>query len=305
MTASPSLTKPKRTGFRAEWLWAYALVLPTVVGLCVLNIYPFFQSIYTSLLRWQGLGAAKFVGLKNYQKLFSSKELGYMTLNTLGYMVLTVPIGVFLALVLGAMLNTKRLRGRDIYRGIFFQPMVVAPAAIAMVWRWIYNTDVGILNYALRLIGIPGVNWLSNPNWALIAVAIIGVWSAVGYDVVLILAGLQAIPETYYEASEIDGASRVRQFFHITVPLISPTLFFVVLMRMIGSIRQFDTIYMLIKPENPAYKSAATLMVWFYREAFEKFDKGYGSAIMIWSVLIIGAFTLIQFVSEKKLVHYD
>jgi multiple sugar transport system permease protein len=306
MTVSPARRdlRARGTRNRAEWLWAYLLIAPTIVGLCALNVYPFFGSLYTSLLKSQGLGPTKFVGLQNYQKMFGSAEIWRTTLNTLWYMVLTVPVGVFLALVLASLLNTK-IRGRDMYRGIYFLPMVVAPAAVAMVWRWIFNAENGILNQALLVLGVTGPKWLSDPTTAIISCAVIGVWSAVGYDLVLILAGLQSIPNTYYEASEIDGASRVQQFFRITVPLISPTLFFVILMRMMNSIKQFDTIYMLVRAENPAFKSTVTLMVLFFREAFEKFNKGYASAIVIWSMVIIGVLTVVQFVAEKKLVYYD
>lgn len=305
MTSSP--VRPdlrRRSRFKSQWLWAYALIAPTIIGLCVLNIYPFFDSIRTSLYRSQGLGPNTFVGLDNYVKMFADPTTWQITLNTLLYMVLTVPVGIFLSLILAALLNTK-IRGRDLYRGIYFLPMVVAPAAVASVWRWIFNTENGILNQALSVFGVSGPNWLSNPNTALIACAIIGIWSAVGYDLVLILSGLQSISQSYYEASEIDGASPVQQFFRITIPLISPTLFFVIMMRVMTSIKQFDTIYLLVKANNPAYKKTATLMVHFYREAFEKFNKGYASAIVIWSMAIILVITAFQFWAEKRVVHYD
>lgn len=258
----------------------------------------------TSLQRSQGLGPVKFVGLNNYTKLLTDKTTWQVTYNTFVYMLLTVPVGVFLALILAALLN-KKIRGRDIYRGIYFLPMVVAPAAVAMVWKWIFNAENGVLNYVIGLFGITGPTWLSSPSTALLSCAIIGIWSAVGYDLVLILSGLQSISRSYYEASEIDGASGRQQFLHITIPLISPTLFFVVMMRVMTSLKQFDTIYLLIKSNNPAYKKSATLMVHFYREAFEKFNKGYASAIVVWSLVIISIFTVAQFVAEKKLVHYD
>ena len=296
--------RKRRLTFKSEWAWAYFLIAPTIIGLCILNIYPFFESISMSLYKSQGLGPAKYVGLNNYVKLFHDKTTWQVTVNTLYYMVMTVPIGVFVALVLAALLNNE-LRGRDIYRGIYFLPMVVAPAAVAMVWRWIFNGDFGILNHTLGLLGISGTNWLSNPSTALPAMAAIGIWSSVGYDLVLILAGLQSISRTYYEAAQIDGAGRLQQFLHITIPQISPTLFFVVMMRVMNSIKQFDTIYLLVKADNPAFKNASTLMVYFYREAFEKFNKGYASAIIVWSMVIIALITAFQFYAEKRLVHYD
>lgn len=304
-TVNPDLrARKKALHFKSEWGWAYLLVAPTIVGLLIINIYPFVESIILSLYKSQGLGAAKYVGLNNYVKMFSDGQIWQSTLNTLYFMLLTVPVGVLLALILAVLLNTK-IRGRSVYRAIYFMPMVVAPAAVAMVWKWIFNSDVGILNQFLNLFGVSNINWLSDPSTAIGSCAVICIWSAVGYDLVLILAGLQSIPVTYYEASEIDGASALQRFFHITVPLISPTLFFVVIMRVMASIKQFDTVYLLIKAQNPAYKKAITLMVMFYREAFEKFNKGYASAIVMWSFAIIMVITALQFVAEKKLVHYD
>lgn len=283
---------------------AFILIAPTIIGLFALNIYPFFDTIRRSLYRTQGLGPEKYVAFQNYVDLFKDEMIGRATGNTLMYMLLTVPVGVMLSLIFAALLNS-RIKGRDVYRGIYFLPMVVAPAAVAMVWRWIFNADNGILNIALKAIGIQGPTWLSDPKTALLSCAIIGIWSSVGYDLVMILAGLQSISKSYYEAAQIDGASGVQTFWHITVPMVSPTLFFVVLMRAMSSLKQFDTIYMLIKSNNPAYKSGTVLMTLFYREAFEKFNKGYASAIVLYTFVIIAIFTAIQFAAEKKLVHYE
>ncbi len=290
--------------FKSDWAWAYLLVAPTVIGLIILNFYPFVETIILSTQKSQGLGPVKYVGAQNYIKMFGNAQTWQSTLNTIYYMILTVPVGVFIALILAVLLNSK-IRGRDTFRGIYFMPMVVAPAAVAMVWRWIFNAEVGVLNQFLGIFGAGATNWLSDPNIAIVSCAIIGIWSAVGYDLVLILAGLQSISKTYYEASQIDGANGAQQFFHITVPLISPTLFFVVIMRVMASIKQFDTVYMLVKANNPAYKKTITLMVMFYREAFEKFNKGYASAIVMWSFVIIMLITALQFWAEKRMVHYE
>ena len=280
------------------------MVAPTIIGLIILNIYPFFYTIYLSTMKFQGLGKPKYIGFQNFSKMLSDAMTWNALRNTLLFVLFTVPVGVFLSLIFAALLNSK-IRGRDTYRAIYFLPMVVAPAAVAMVWKWILNSDIGILNQFLGLFGIQGPTWISDPKTALISCAIINIWSAIGYDLVLILAGLQSISKTYYEAAEIDGASPVQSFFHITVPLISPTLFFVVLMRTMTSLKQFDTVYLLVKADNPAYKSTATLMTLFYREAFEKFNKGYASAIVLFSFVLISIFTVIQLIAEKKLVHYE
>ena len=160
------------------------LIAPTIIGLIILNIYPFFNSIWLSLQKMQGLTPAKFIGLKNYQTLFADKLVMQATWNTLYFMLLTVPVGVFLALVMATLLNNK-IRGRDLYRGIYFLPLVVAPAAIAMVWRWMFNAENGIINQALAIFHITGPGWLSDPNTALVSCAIITIWSSLGYDLVL------------------------------------------------------------------------------------------------------------------------
>lgn len=287
-----------------EWGWAYLLVAPTIIGLIILNIIPFVQTIIMSFYKKVGLFGTKYVGFGNFEKLFTDSQVWQSTGNTMLYMLYTVPIGIIIALILAVFLNSK-IKGRNLFRGIYFLPMVVAPAAVAMVWRWIFNGEFGILNVFVKILGGTNVNWLSQPGISLVSCAIIGIWSAVGYDLVLLLAGLQSIPKTYYEAAEIDGANGVQKFINITLPQISPTLFFVLIMRTMASIKQFDTIYLLFKPANPAYKKTITLMVQFYREAFEKFSEGYAATIVLWSFVIIGVITLIQFWGEKKFVNYD
>ena len=314
LTANRMITEKSRRG-RKPWNqsagWGLVLVAPTIIGLCVLNIWPFFQTLWLSLMKYTNVGDPKYIGFENYVKMLTGKatagsvSIWQATGNTLVFVLLTVPVGVFIALILATLLN-NRIRGRNVYRGIYFLPMVVAPAAVAFVWKWILNSDNGILNQFLGLFGIRGTTWISDPNTALLSCAVINIWSAVGYDLVLILAGLQSISRTYYEAAEIDGAGPAARFFHITIPMVSPTLFFVILMRTMTSLKQFDTVYLLVPSRsNPAYRNAATLMTVFYREAFEKFNKGYASAIVIFSFLLISIFTLIQFVAEKKLVHYE
>ena len=296
--------RKNRIGKKSEWLWAYALIAPTMIGLTILNIYPLIKTISLSMYQSMGLGPAKYIGLKNFEKMFTTPMIWQATWNTIRFMLMTVPVGIAIALVLASFLN-RNIRGRDVYRGIYFLPTIVTPVAIALVWQWLFNGELGLINQFLHLFGIQGPYWLSNPSTALLSCAIITVWGSVGYDLVLLLSGLQSISRHYYEASEIDGASQFRQFFHITLPLITPTLFFVFLVRLMNALKVFDIIYLLIRPANPAYRSAVTLMPLFYREGYETFNKGYASAIVLWTFAIIMLFTLIQLFGEKKLVNYD
>lgn len=177
--------------------------------------------------------------------MFGDVQVWYAVGNTLKYTIIVVPVTVIIAMVLAVLLNSK-IKGKGIYRTIYFIPMVAAPAAITMVWKWLYNNQFGLINHMISKIGIGPVDWIDNPNIALYSIAIIGIWSTVGYSMVLLIAGLQEIPKDYYEASSIDGAKPVRQFFNITLPLVSPTLFFVVVTSIIQAMQVFDVIYMMI-----------------------------------------------------------
>ena len=214
--------------------------------------------------------------------------------------ILTVPVGLFLALLVAMLLNAK-IKFKGGFRTIFFLPMVCAPAAVTMVWRFIFNGEYGILN---QLFGTE-IGWITDPNFVMISCAIVAIWSNIGYDAILLLAGLQNIPRTLYEANSIDGAGKVKQFFTITLPMVSPTLFVVMIMRLMASVKVYDLIYMMVEETNPAVTSVQSLMYLFYRESFTAGSRGMGSAIVIWTVLIIGLVTVIQFVGQKKWVNYD
>lgn len=289
----------KRFGFKNN-MWGYLFVGPTILGLLLLNVYPFIQTLVLSFSSTKAFGGYEFSGLENFRTMFAASEFWKATWNTLYFCILTVPVGVFVALLVGILLNAK-IKGKSGFRAIFFLPMVVSPAAIAMVWRWIFNTEYGILN---EIIGTK-VNWLTNPKVVLIACAIVAIWSAVGYDAVLLMAGLQNISKSYYEAASLDGANKIQQFFKITLPMVSPTLFVVLIMRLMASLKVYDLIYMMVDQSNPALTEAQSLMYLFYRESFVAGNKGYGSAIAIWTVLLIAVITAIQFIGQKKWVNYE
>ena len=285
---------------RREENWGWIMVAPTIIGLFVLNIWPFIQTIYTSFCEHLGFGHYKFIGLQNYIEMFQTPEFWKATWNTIYFCILTVPVGVILSLFVAMLLNTK-VKFKGGFRTIFFLPLVCAPAAIAMVWQVIFNGDSGILN---QLLGA-NIQWITNPKTAIVAVSIVSIWSSVGYDAVLLLAGLQNIPKTLYEANSIDGAGKVRQFFTITLPMVSPTMFSVLIMRLMASMKVYDLIYMMSDDTNPAMADMQSLMYLFYRSSFVSGDRGYGSAIVIWTVGLILLVTLFQFWGQKKWVNYD
>jgi multiple sugar transport system permease protein len=287
-----------------EWKWAYFLVAPTIIGLMILNIIPIFQTLYLSFFKSGDFGKGNiFVGLGNYKKMLGDAQVWHAVINTLKYTVIVVPVTVIIAMILAVLLNSK-IKGKGTYRTIYFIPMVAAPAAITMIWKWLYNNQYGLINYVLSKVGINPVNWIDDPNIALYSIIIIGIWSTIGYSMVLLIAGLQEIPRDYYEASSIDGAKPVRQFFNITLPLVSPTLFFVVVTSIIQGMQVFDVIYMMIDVTSPAYDSTVSLVYLFYNSSFKYADKGYGSAIVMLLLVIIMIITVFQMKAQKKWVNY-
>ena len=285
---------------KSESRWGYLMVAPTVIGLLVLNIYPFLDTIKLSFSKTRPFGLYELRGLENYIEMFASPEFWRANLNTIYFCILTVPLGIFLALVVAVMLNAK-IKGRTFFRAVFFLPMVVAPAAVAMVWKWMFTTEYGIINTLLA----HKINWITDPNIVMVACAIVAVWSAIGYDAVLLLSGLQNISKSYYEAASLDGATKLQQFFHITLPMVSPTLFVVLIMRLMSSIKVYDLIYMLVEESNPALNNAQSLMYLFYRESFVTGNRGLGSSVVIWTVALIGLVTVVQFWGQKKWVNYE
>ena len=295
----------KKKGSLNEALWGWAMVSPTIIGLVVLNIIPIFQTLKMSFHKSGDFGRNDiFVGLANYQRMLGDAQVWQATWNTFKYTLLVVPTTVVLAILLAVLLNSK-IRGKHVYRTIFFLPMVAAPAAVTMVWKWLYNTDFGLINFVLGKMGIGPVNWIEDPKIAMYSIALIGIWSTVGYSMILILAGLQEIPKDYYEAAKIDGASPVKQFFQITLPLVSPTLFFVVVTSIIQSMQVFDVIYMMEDIRSPAYDKTVSLVYLFYNNSFKYTDKGYGSTIVILLLVIILLITALQMKAQKKWVHYN
>ena len=239
------------------------------------------------------------MGLKNYQKVFGDQEIWQALANTFRYAVVEVPFSIALSLVLAVLLNRK-MRGRSFYRTVIFLPMVAAPAAVALVWRWLFNTEFGLINHVFK----SSVSWISDPGIAIYSIAVIGIWSILGYNMVLFLAGLQEIPHDFYEAAEIDGASGVDSFFHITLPLLSPTIFFVMITRVIGALQVFDLIYMVIDETSPALPKTESLVYLFYRYSFVNKNMGYGSTIVVLLLLVTLLITVFQMLAQKKWVYY-
>ncbi|MCX7884162.1 MAG: sugar ABC transporter permease [Caloramator sp.] len=286
-----------------DYFWGYLMILPTVGGLTIFYIYPFFKTLFYSFTDLGTFGEYSIVGISNYIRLFSDTEVWMSLKNTLMFTIISVPISIFLSIVVATLLNSK-IKGLTIYRTLYFLPAVTMPAAIAMVWKWLYNYDYGLINYILSKFGIEKIYWVSDPKIALYSIIAISVWSSVGYNMVIFLAGIQNISSTYYEAAAIDGANSINQFFKITIPLLTPTIFFVMVMSLIGAFQVFDYIFMIIGTSNPALKNTQSVVYLFYRSAFELGEKGYASAIAIMLFVIIMLITIVQLKLQKKWVNY-
>ena len=286
---------------KSQAFWGIVFIMPTIIGLLILNYYPMIQIAYQSFCKTGDFGIGNvWIGLKNYTKLFHDPEVFKCLWNSIRYSLLSIPLTLIIPLVLAVFLNRK-MKFSSVYRMIFFLPMVCAPAAIAMVWKWMYNQDYGLLNHLLNV----KINWITNPKIAMLSVVIVGVWGALGNNMILFLGGLQDIPKDYYEAAQMDGCTGIRAFRYITVPLLSPMIFFVLQTGLIGALQLFDLPFMIMDQTSRAWPSVKTITYLFYEYAFEQSNRGYGAAIVIFTMGIIGILTIILQKSEKKWVFYE
>ena len=292
---------------RQRWidnLWGWFFVLPTFAGLLILNLIPVFQTLWQSFFKVGDFGRGSvFVGFTHYSELVKDGQIWQALLNTLIYAAVEVPLSVIIGFVFAVILN-QGIKGQGFFRTVFFLPMVVAPAAVAMVWRYLLSTNFGLINHILKSIGLLPVGWLSDPNLAIFSLAFTGVWGSFGFVTVLYLAGLQEIPRDYYEAAEIEGAGLVRKHLSITLPMISPTTFFITVTRTIGALQIFDGIFVMLGRHSPVLPRTQSLVYLFYRHSFIENNRGYGAAIILLLLAVIMCITVIQQFVQKRSVHY-
>jgi multiple sugar transport system permease protein len=286
---------------RTDGWWPWLFVLPLLAGVGTFYIWPIIQTFWYSFTSWGVFGGATFSGIANYVRLVGDPQLYQSLLNTVVYTVIVLA-GIPIAVWLASLLNTPGLRFAQFYRVLFFLPYVAMPAAIALVWRIMFNGDYGIVNWFIGLFGIDGPYWISTPGFALVAVSFVGLWSSLGFSMIILGAGLKDIPPELYEAAELDGASRWRQFRSITVPLLSPSIFFVVIVTTISSFQLFDLLYAILGSTNPVIPKTMSLVFYFYSAGFIDNDKGFAAAIAMVIFLLIGIITLVQFRVQRKWV---
>ncbi len=288
-----------------EALTGFAFLLPSLIPLVVFTLYPLANSGYLSLVKWNLLSPRKeFIGVANYTRMASDPALLRIFTNTAIYTVAVVSIGVVVGLILALLLN-RPLWLRPVWRGVFFLPTVVPLAVLSGLWLWIYDPGFGLMNYLLRSVRLPASQWLHSPDSALWAIIVMMIWQTAGYNMVILLAGLQNIPEELYEAARLDGAGRGAILARITVPLLSPTLLFLMIVASIQAFRVFDPIWVMSLGTGGPANSTATLVFYLYRQAFMFFEAGYASAIAYLVVGIALAFTVAQFWLSRRWVTYE
>ena len=300
-----SLRRPaRRRGgpLSGDGRWALLFLAPTLLGLAVLSAGPILATLGISLTRWDLLTAPKPVGLDNYAALISDDRFLKALRNTFFYTIVSVPLGLAIALGLALALNV-RIRGIAWIRTAYFLPVVTSTIAIALVWQWIYSPDSGLLNEVLGFVGLPPQRWLGNPTLAMPAIVAMSIWQGLGVNVIIFLAGLQAIPSELLDAASVDGAGRWARFRGVVLPLLTPAIFFTGVLSLIGAFQVFDQVFVLVKPRPT--DATITIVYFIYENGFKFFKMGYASAASWILFLIVALFTAIYFRSQDRWVHYQ
>ncbi|GAU78449.1 carbohydrate ABC transporter permease [Fusibacter sp. 3D3] len=285
-----------------KYLTIAFFLLPSLIGMLIFVIIPIIASFVLSFSKWDLIGDIEWVGLSNYSKVLNDPTIREAFKHTLvfiaGYLPLVLSISLGLALVMN-----KKLKGIVVFRALYFIPVISSWVAVSMIWRWLLNSEYGLINYLLSLIGIVGPGWLQDPKWAMAGVIMTSIWKDIGFIMVIYLAGLQEIPDHYYEAASIDGVNRWQNFWYITWPLLSPTTFFVITISLINSFQVFDQVW-IMTAGGPA-GATSVLVEQIYRNAFSYYKMGYASAISWVLFALIFIITIIQNKLQKKWVNYD
>jgi multiple sugar transport system permease protein len=291
---------------RRKALWGMALIAPNTLGLMFFFGIPVLMAFATSFQEWNAIKPATFVGLDNFQRLTEDATFHQALTNTFKLIGLIVPVEVVLALGVAVLLN-QPLRGRNLFRTAFFLPVVTSTVAASVVWTSVFQPRYGVISQVLEPVGLGETKWLVEPGLVLIPVAVVAIWQRLGFDMVIFLAGLQAIPGVLYEAALIDGANRWQRFRHVTLPMLSPTTFLVIVLAVINSFQIFDQVYIMTLRTVPGGVggSATTLTYFLYRRAFTNSEFGYASAVALVLFGIILVVTVFQLRIQRLWVYYE
>lgn len=288
----------------SKWKWIIFFLAPSLLGLLVFIVLPIASSFWYAFHDWNLLSPPEFIGLGNFEELLSDDAFWSALRYTLTFIVLYVPSAFALGLALALLLNQK-LRGILIVRTASFLPVVASWVVVSLIWKWIFNPSYGLLNYSLSVIGIEGPAWLFEPNTAIVAMVITSIWKDVGYVALLYLGGLQNISETYYEAARIDGAGRWQLVRHITLPLLTPTMFFVLITLLINYFQMFEQVWLMPMPNSAAERQLEVIVTEVVKNAFSYNRMGYASAMSWVLFALIFVITFIQLRLQKRWVYYE
>ena len=285
-----------------KWCSVMTFVVPALIPLTVFWIYPILRSMLLSLTDWDYMSPSySFVGLSNYVALFKDTRFYSALWNTFVFGIGTVIPTIFGGMIL-ALLLQKAFRGDGIFKFILFSPWITPTVAISIVWTWIYEPDVGIANHVLKFFHLPALQWINSSSTAMLAVIIVTVWKSLGYAMIFYITALEKVPKELYEANALDGANSWQRFRDVTLPCISPTTFFLVIITMVNSLQAYDQIQILT--QGGPSGSTRTLLYMYYQLGFEEFNMGQATAVAMILILITVMLSLIQFVVSKKWVHY-
>ena len=285
-----------------EQFWGYVFIAPQFIGILAFILFPALASLYISFTEWDFINMPEWVGFDNYKKVLSDPVTLKVIKNTILFIMGNLPLNLIISLLLALALSNS-IKGFAFYRTAFFMPTITSSVAVSLVWLWLYNPDMGLINVALSNIGIKGPGWINDTTWALPSIIIMTVWQGAGYNMVIFIAGIKSIPETYYEAAIIDGAGKWDCFRKITLPMLTPTIFFIVTMMLIGGFQVFNEAYMMTRG-GPA-DATNVIVLQIYNLAFQFFKMG-PAAVLSWMLfVIILVVTLVQFKYSRKWVNYD
>ncbi|SDS39393.1 carbohydrate ABC transporter permease [Microlunatus soli] len=296
---APAQSPPRRLN---KHLAGWIFVAPLAIGIAVFNVYPILFSLYTSFTSWNGFGVHSFIGVDNFTRMVHDDIFLKTLRNTIYYSAVTIPLTILVALLLALLCNTERLPIRGFFRTAYFTPFVTNVVAISLVWFQLYAPDTGVINRLLAIFGITGQSWLTDSAWAMPAVIVVATWHGVGYPMLILLSGLQGIPKGLYEAAAVDGASRWSRLIRITLPLLSPSLFFVIITQVIATFQVFGIIFVMTQG-GPA--NGTNVFIYnLYQNGFVFGKFGYASALAWVLFIVIMIITLIQLKLQKRWVFY-
>ena len=282
----------KKTAF-----WVAVFLLPNLIGFITFIVFPLLSSLAISFTNWDLISTVEFVGIDNYKQLMTDKEFWAAFINTITFIIGYLPMVMVFGLACALLLNRK-VKFRAFFRAAYFLPVVTSWVAVSLVWKWLFNPSYGLINYFLSFAGIEGLNWLQDENLAMPAIIITSVWKDIGFVIVLFLGGLQNISTSYYEAADIDGANSWKKFWNITLPLLTPTTFFVTIISLINSFQVFDQV--MIMTEGGPGGSTNVLVQNIYNHAFRYFEMGYASAMSWILFIVIFVITSLQMKMQKR-----